>query len=265
MNFLTKIPMSIRKPIGVVAKSLDKNAPKILLFCGIVGIPATVVSAVRETPKAIKLIEEEKRKRFADDPYWDTKELSKVDIIKTTWKCYIPTTILGSVSIACIIASSSINAKRYAALGSLYSVAESSLKEYKDKVKETIGDKKEQAICDEVAKEKIKKNPLPKDQKLILEPGDCKCFDAYTGRYFASSRNKLEKAQNELNRSLISNMWVSLNEVYWAIGLPMVRFGEEVGWNLDNMVDFVFSSQLDDDGNPCLVLDYQVGPKHDYR
>ena len=60
-------------------------------------------------------------------------------------------------------------------------------------------------------------------------------------------------------------MWVSLNEVYWAIGLPMVRFGEEVGWNLDNMVDFVFSSQLDDDGNPCLVLDYQVGPKHDYR
>ena len=129
MNLVTKLPMSIRKPIGVLVKSLDKNAPKILLFCGIVGIPATVVSAVRETPKALKLIEEEKRKRFLDDSYSDSKELSKVDIIKTTWKCYIPTTILGSVSIACIIASSSINAKRYAALGSLYSVAESSLKE----------------------------------------------------------------------------------------------------------------------------------------
>ena len=127
MNLITKLPMSIRKPIGVLVKSLDKNAPKILLFCGIVGIPATVVSAVRETPKALQLIEEERQRRIADGTYVDSKELSKVDIIKTTWKCYIPTAILGSLSISCIIASSSINAKRYAALGSPYSVAESSL------------------------------------------------------------------------------------------------------------------------------------------
>ena len=81
MNLITKLPMSIRKPIGVLVKSLDKNAPKILLFCGIVGIPATVVSAVRETPKALQLIEEEKRRRFADDDQADFKDLSKIDII----------------------------------------------------------------------------------------------------------------------------------------------------------------------------------------
>ena len=133
-----------------------------------------------------------------DDSYSDSKEFSKVDIIKTTWKCYIPTTILGSVSIACIIASSSINAKRYAALGSLYSVAESSLKEYKDKVKETIGEKKEQAI----------------ERKIVRERQRIKKQASYNEK-----KKKEQEERNELIDQWFKHMGKCINGEFVTIGL----------------------------------------------
>ena len=61
--------------------------------------------------------------------------------------------------------------------------------------------------------------------------------------------------------------YISLNEFYDEIGLDRVERGEELGWNLDNgkgLIDISFSAQVSDNGQPCLVLDYRVAPKHGY-
>jgi len=48
----------------------------------------------------------------------------------------------GAATIMCVVGSNSINARRVAALASLYSITETALDEYKAKVVETIGETK---------------------------------------------------------------------------------------------------------------------------
>ena len=46
-----------------------KHSPEILTAIGIVGMFGSVVSAVKETPKAVKLIEADSRRNHDGDPH----------------------------------------------------------------------------------------------------------------------------------------------------------------------------------------------------
>ena len=71
---------------------------------------------------------------------------------------------------------------------------------------------------------------------------------------------------NELNSRLINEMYVSLNDFYYELGLKTTTGGDDLGWNIhrDGLVDVQFSSQLSDKGEPCLVIDYRVAPRYDF-
>ena len=57
-----------------------KHSPEILTGVGIAGMVTTTVMAVRATPKAIQLLDEEKRRQHTEKP-------EPIDASKTTWKC----------------------------------------------------------------------------------------------------------------------------------------------------------------------------------
>lgn len=60
-------------------------------------------------------------------------------------------------------------------------------------------------------------------------------------------------------------MYASLNDFYDLIGLKPINVGYDLGWNIDDgEIDIYFSSQLAEDGTPCLVIDYSVAPKCDF-
>lgn len=236
-----------------------KHSPEILTGVGIAGMITTTIMAVRATPKALILIDKKKEEL-------ETEKLSPKELILTTWKCYIPATTIGTVSVLCLISASSVNIRRRAALATAYTLSESALKEYQEKVVETIGEKKEQSIRDAVAKDKIDKNPASNCEVFITEKGNTLCFDVVSGRYFKSDIDKIKKVENELNRRMRDEMYISLNEFYYEIGLDSISIGDELGWNIDNgYIELQFSSQLADDGTPCLVLGYLVEPRYDYR
>jgi hypothetical protein len=249
---LSKIAKGIRM-------SISKHSPEILTGIGIAGMVTTTVMAVRATPKALILIEDKKAEN-------DVDKLTPVETIKATWTCYIPAAITGCLSIFCLIGASSVNARRNAALATAYTLSESALKEYQGKVIETIGEKKEQSVRDAIAKDRIDKNPVSSREVIITEKGNTLCYDAISGRYFKSDIDKLKKAENELNRRMRDEMYISLNEFYYEIGLNPTKIGDDLGWNIDHgYIELNFSSQLTDDGNPCLVIDYQVTPRYEYN
>ena len=236
-----------------------KHSPEILTGIGIAGMITTTVMAVRATPKALILIEERKEEIGAE-------KLVAMDMIKTAWACYIPAAITGTLSVACLIGASSVNARRNAALATAYTLSESALKDYQGKVIEMFGDKKNEAVKDAVAKDKVEKNPVITREVIITEKGNTLCYDAISGRYFKSDIEKIKKAECELNRQILDDMYVSLNDFYYEIGLDSVKLGDELGWNVDSgYIDLSFSSQLASDGTPCLVIDYSVAPRYDYR
>ena len=113
------------------AKLLKKHSPEILTGIGIVGMIATTVTAVRATPKALELIDEREIE--------EKKRLSNVEVIQTTWKCYIPAAVTGTLSVACLIGASSVNLHRNAALATAYTISEAAMKEYREKTVERTG------------------------------------------------------------------------------------------------------------------------------
>jgi hypothetical protein len=239
--------------------AITKHSPEILTGIGIAGMITTTIMAVRATPKALILIKEKKEEN-------DVDKLTPIELIKTTWTCYIPSAITGGLSIICLIGASSVNARRNAALATAYTLSESALKEYQEKVIETIGEKKEQTVRDAIAKDRIDKNPVSSREVIITEKGNTLCYDAISGRYFKSDIDKIKKAENELNRRMRDEMYISLNEFYYEIGLNPIGIGDDLGWDIDHgYIELSFSSQLADEGTPCLVIDYQVAPRYEYN
>ena len=242
-----------------IRKFASKRSPEILTGIGIAGMITTTILAVRATPKALELIEEQKEEESVD-------ELSSFEVVKVAWKPYIPAMVTCVASTACLIGASSVNTKRNAALATAYKLSETALSEYRDKVVETIGEKKERIVRDKVAEERVKKNPVSKNEVIITGNGKTLCFDPISGRYFMSSIETIKKAENTLNKQMLHDIsgYVSLNEFYDELGLDHTSVGNDLGWNTNQLIDIDFSSQLNDNGEPSVVLDYLVAPKCDY-
>lgn len=258
-----------------VQNTLAKYSPEILTGIGIAGMITTTIIAVKSTPKALSLMDKELKRQnqeLADEAerngeamFAETAKLKPIDVLRVTWKCYIPTVTIGAASIACLIGASSVHSKRNAVLATAYKLSETAFSEYKEKVIETIGEKKEEVIRDKVHKERMEKDPVSKNEVFITDSGETLCYDYNTGRYFKSDIEKIRRAINTLNKKMLLDGYVSLNEFYEEIGIARTSTGDRLGWNTDSdLIDLNFSSQLTEDGKPCLVIDFKVAPKYDF-
>ena len=250
----------LKRTIKSAGRVLTKYSPGILTGIGITGMIGATFMAVKATPKALYLIESKKKEA-------EVEKLTPVETIKTCWKCYIPATLTTVVSAACLIGASTVSAKRNAALATAYSISEAALREYQEKVVEVIGEKKEKAVRDAVAKDQIERDPVTKSEVVIIDSNsNTLCYEPLSGRYFKSTIDKIKKAEIKLDRQMIQEMYVSLNDFYWEIGLDETDLGDKMGWNLSKgYMDLSFSSQLADDGTPCAVIVYGIPPVYDYQ
>ncbi len=250
-----------------VQKTLAKYSPEILTGLGVAGMVTTTILAVKATPKAIKLIEEEtEKKKDKQHSKQFTVSLTPVETVKVAWKPYIPAALSGTVAICCVVGASATNHKRNAVLATAYSLSEKALFDYRDKVVETVGEKKEQLIRDKVAQEKVSKIKSEERDVVITGKGDMLCLDTVSGQLFRSDIDKIRQAEKALNKRLVTENYISLNEFYYELGLRQSKLGNELGWNIeDGWIDLSLSSALTDDQSPCLVIDYLVGPRYSYQ
>ncbi|MGN1109992.1 MAG: DUF6353 family protein [Oscillospiraceae bacterium] len=255
---LTKVARDMRR-------SFSKHSPEILMVIGITGMVSSTILAVKATPKAILLIEERKYELGID-------VLTPVETVKATWKCYVPAAISCAASVACLIGSNSVNVKRNAALATAYKLSETAFTEYREKVVETIGEKKEQAVRDKVSEEKLKQNPVSKTEVIVTGRGHTLFFDPLSSRYFYSDIEKIKRAVNNLNKEILTDAFdqgVTVNDFYDEIGIPNTATGDNLGWNLKiGLVDIYPSAQMAEEGSehegePCIVLNYSNPPKYE--
>ena len=245
----------------------SKHSPEILTGLGIAGMITTTVLAVKATPRALQLIEAEKERKNAI-PHREedmVMKLKPLETVKVAWKPYAPAVITGVVSTACLIGASSIHLKRNAALATAYTLSQAALADYREKVIETIGEKKEKAVREKVNEKKLENNPVGQNRVIITGKGDTLCYEHLSGRYFKSDIEKIRKAVNELNRTIVTDMYVSLNDFYDMFELPHTDMGYELGWNIDSgLIDIDFGSQIAEDGTPCIVVEHLVAPRYNY-
>lgn len=259
-----------------------KNSPVILAGLGVAGLIATAVATAKATVKASKIVEDVKSYRLETgtrDEDENIEGLIKVpdnkektyghyrlpvkEMFALTWKCYIPAAIIGAGSIACIIGGTVQGQKRLAALSALYSMSEQALKEYREATKEVVGEKNTEKISDKIAEDKLKMHKCPDDLVLNTGQGITLFFDSWTGRYFRSNIDFVKRLVNDYNSAIIHGDTVSLNEWYGSLSLPQVSSaaGDEIGWDYDALIDIAYHSKLNENDEPCVVLDFTERPR----
>lgn len=239
--------------------TLSKHRPGILIGIGITGWGATTALAIWGTAKAIPAIEEARAEK-------EDEKLTVLDITKACWKFYIPATVTAIASTACLIGSHTESNRRATALAAAYQISETALSEYKDAVVETIGEKKERAVREKLAENKLAQNPVDEAHVINTGFGNTLCHDAVFGSYFRSSHEAVERAIVAINRKIVSGeMYASLNDFYDELNIPHIDIGDLLGWNLDDgeiKIDHDYGGSHT--GEPTLIIRYNVYPKYDF-
>lgn len=251
---------------NTITTGVKRRSPEILITMGVTGLVSAGIMGVKATPQALMIIEEEKERinrelyehaEETGERYEPIDKLLPKDVVRLTWKCYIPAVVTGVISIACITGGSRVSLRRNATLATAYTLSETAFKEYRDKVIETVGEKKDKIVREAISKDKLEKEPVDNKEVIITERGNTLCYDVISGRYFKSDMDLLNKAVNEVNRRLINYNYISLNDFYYEIGLSGTKLGNELGWHIDRgTIELDFSAQLASNGEPCLVVDY---------
>lgn len=252
--------MQIKNIISTVGNFVQKNSPYILTGLGCAGVVSTAVMAGKAAVKAhdrIKQEREELEEKYeceTIDPDFKTKA-------KLTWKYFVPPVVMGTVSIACICGAQTVSSRRHAALASLYTLSEQTLKDYRENVKEIVGKNKEEKAYDKVQQDRLLADPPRKDSQIILtEKGNTLFKDSFSGRFFKSDIEALRKVENELNHLINNQLWVPINDLYSVIGLEPIKLGEDIGWDPDQLIEFKFIPTIynKDSEDVCIILDYEI-------
>lgn len=246
--------MDISNLINSSKKKLMENAPEVLIGIGLAGMLTSTIMAVKATPKAMEIIEEE-------EDYLN-RDLTRVEKVKLAWKPYVPAAIGYCVSATLIIKANNVNNARSAMFAGAYKLSEQALRDYKDKVIETIGEEKEREISDAVIRDRQRTQPA---SEVIYGTGQCLCHDPLSGRYFNADMDKIRRVENDLNYRLMKENMVSLNEFYTELGMECTEMGFKYGWNIDDgLIEVRFTSTITDDNKLCLVVSFARNPRLDF-
>lgn len=244
-------------------KALEKyvvdNSPAILTGVAAVGVLSTAFLTGRASFQAAEI-----RRDKAEEQLLLTEQISWKWVAKNTWKLYIPAGISGAMTVTCIIAANRIGARRAAALATTITILERGFEEYRDKVKEHLGAKREEEVRAEVVQDQINRETRNHEIVLVGE-GKVLCRDAFSGRYFESDVETIRKAENDVNRQINLDSYASLTDFYDLIGLETTSISNEVGWTLDRPLEIRYTSALAEGKKPVLSIEFKIEPVRNHQ
>lgn len=247
--------MSTSTAVRSLRLTIRQNAPVITTTLAIVSATATTVLAVNAGMSTRERLDAYKAEH-------EVEEIPTSDKIKQTWKIYIPTALMLASTVTSIVALHRVGLNREASALALYKVSEQAFSRYRNKVVEKLGEDSEKEVRESVAQDAINSNPPSGD--VIVVQGSVLCFDTYSGRYFQSSMEDINRAVNDFNRKIIHENYASLTEFYELVGLEANGSSDDVGWMTDALLEVSYSSVLTPDGRPCLAVDFRNAPVVDY-
>lgn len=242
--------LNISSMLKTIGGHISKNKSNICRGTGIALCVAATGSAIWATVKAMKKV--------------DGEDLTKAEKFKAVWYYYIPAVTTEAFGIAFIIGASKLDEKQHAALAAAYSLTTTAFKEYKEKVIETLGEKKEESIRDEVIRDKV--DHTSSKEVYVTSNGDTLFYEPISDSLFISNVNAVRKAINNFNRDILSENNKSFNELAYEFGLNGLKdVGDKIGWSVeDGYIDVRFIGHVTEDERACLALEFNIPPKYGF-
>ena len=257
-------------------KFADEHQREIMLGGAIAGTVVTAVLSWKSGIKADKILKDQKAQMDFVLDTAESQELTEEDIaakkkeitietVKKMAPIVAPPALAAAGTIISVIAGYKVASTQIATLSALYSMSEKALADQMEKAKEVVGPKKAQEIKDAVNAGKVDKNPIDKNTIINTGHGTTLCLDDMSGRYFYSSAEEIKKACNTINKRMMDEYYISLNELYTELGLPEITLGDDVGFNIDDGlidIDHILGATLHNNETPVLVLNYDISAKY---
>ena len=255
--------------ISAIAKSakagIIKHGPDLLTAFGTIGLIVSGIMAVSQTPKAVDILRQHEEELEEDE------SLTAKEVVADTWKCYLPSVILGVTSVASIIFARRIDARRMAAWAAAYQMSENALVRMKDSVKDELGERKLKKIEDAAGNKFMEEHPIEPSNILHTGNGEHLFCDYYSGRYFYSSVPAIKALSNQFISLMLRNAYASINEWVSLLGFDTMT-GFDLGFVVDqyNESKSCWEDPIDDYGpgylgEPCGLVKFPCMPKLDYQ
>lgn len=254
--------MTLKEVANKSGNAIKKHAPEILTGVSVLGLAGTSYLTARAGFKSGLVVMADANVRMdaaADDE--DVQFMAAKDIVKQTWKFYIPAISVGVITAVAIIGSNRISANRNVALISAAAIGERAFQEYREKTAEALSKPKERKIQDDVAQDHVVQKKTEYDTLVTkLKEGDVLCLETYTGRTFISTAEKIHRAENDANRECLHEGYIALNAFLGHLGLPYTDAGEAVGWNNEYQLEVKIGGAVHDENKPVLTVGYTRPP-----
>jgi hypothetical protein len=281
------VPRAVTLSVGRNLLKFKKDSPHIFFVAGVTGTVVSTVLACRATLKLSETLDD------IQNDVNSVKELSHSDTMVNSSesevenkkdavyvyakgglqiaKLYAPAVIVGAASITMLTGSHIQMSRRNASLMAAYAVLQKAYDEYRDRVRESLGEEREldlyRGIRTEIDDNGVKSLVQLKDPSK-LSPYS-KIFDEYSRHWEKDpelNRLFVTCQQNYLNHLLQARGHVFLNEVYDALGIDRTKAGAVVGWVMgqdgDNFIDFGLydaeNSRFINGWERSIVLDFNV-------
>lgn len=257
----------INQMLKLATQQIRRNSPTILTGVAVSGTISTAILAAKATTAAVETLDA----HYHDEVIHDESTLpigvvldqySFKEKAQLTWKHYIAPFAVGTGTVFAIVGLNTVHSRRNAALVGAYTLLDKGFSEYKEKVVETFGEKKEMAVRDAIAQDKVNENPPSRE--IIIADGKVLFYESLTGRYFESTMETVRKAQNDINQQIMFENYASKNDWFSELGLPRTSDGDDFGWTQTAKIDIQFSAVLTDDNKPAIAIGYTFLPSPDY-
>lgn len=289
---MSLIPQALTRTASRQVLLAKKHSPHLFFAGGVVGVGVSTVLACRATLQLEKKVDEFRRqvedvKENAkhNGTEYGQKEYQK-DLLyvyirsgRTIVRLYAPAAAVGVLALGALTGSHIQLSKRNTALTATLAAFMKAHDEYRERVREVIGEEKELDIHQGVVDTEIEGTGKNKEVTKVLDPNVgsiyARVFEATNPCWQKNTevnRIFLETQQKYFNHKLHARGHVFLNEVYEAIGFEHSPAGQIVGWVLNGDGDGYIDFGIYEDRNYRFVnnlersiwLDFNVdGPIYD--
>lgn len=236
---------------------INKNI--LLASLSVVGVGVTVFCTHKSTLKAVEMLKNK-----------DVQNMSKKEIVKETYKAYIPTAIVGGATLAVIIGNAVINRQSQLGVIAASGIFAKKYDAIIDKIKTTYGEEAVKTIKNDIRVEGCDK--IEESEDVYIEStgaltstylgkdnsANKKIFyDSFGDRWFYARLSDVISAEYHLNRNFVLTGCATLNMLYDFLGLEATREGNFTGWEIDDDMYFIdFDNEVceDEGGNEYYVI-----------
>lgn len=263
-----------------------KAMPTVLFITGIVGIFVSEVMAARDTLKAERVLNKkiELLEGSTIDDAGDVIVIDKpkyyTEVVKQTWKCFVPTLVSTTATITCLVMSKRLTQKQILALSTAVASAGGLVTKYRKAILERTDPDILSEIDREVAEATMNEAhpPVIETSHMLstgvddLDSGDelYLFFDPFTKMKFRTTKLAVLGAKYYLNRNFSLGSEAPLSMFYGFLGLQLPEEYEYAGWDVSQMeesgyywidIDCVKSSNPDPEtGEFYYIIEYDFLP-----